>query len=239
MFRMKQIEDTRTKMHSLMRGEIIHSGHNDELEARRHQERPGLPRALLAVAFDDPDALYMTPSDLVDKTRRAGFILTEKDADKLKRQQARYRRPRQRGDGDAPDAATWGNLIAKCESLRKENLQDFNEHTVYLIDYMCDVESNTLVAVVSSENFLLNAVRQTESGGPISLLADTAYRLTREKNGVYPLITANMAQATKIIAYGIISRENTDCQEFIFAVTKKEVERVVDHYIANNIAIRM
>lgn len=61
LFVMKQIEDTRTNMHSLMRGEIAHSGHDDEAPERRQQERPGLPRTLLATLFDDPDSLSMSP----------------------------------------------------------------------------------------------------------------------------------------------------------------------------------
>jgi hypothetical protein len=37
-----------------------------------------------------------------------------------------------------------------------------------------------------------------------SLPADASYRLTQEKNGLYPVITTNLAMESKTIAYGII-----------------------------------
>jgi hypothetical protein len=61
-----------------------------------------------------------------------------------------------------------------------------------------------------------------------SLPADASYRLTQEKNGLYPVITTNLAMESKTIAYRIIlSHEHHKAQRFILASIKAEVERIV------------
>jgi hypothetical protein len=64
---------------------------------------------------------------------------------------------------------------------------------------------------------LLNGYRQTFWGNPIFFAADASYRLTQEKNGLYPVITTNLAMESKTIAYGIISHEHHKTQRFISA----------------------
>ena len=68
-------------------------------------------------------------------------------------------------------------------------------------------DNDSLVAVLSTENLLLNEYRQRFWGDPIFLAADASYRLsvTQEGNGVFHVITTNLAQQTKSIAFGVIS----------------------------------
>jgi hypothetical protein len=51
---------------------------------------------------------------------------------------------------------------------------------------------------------------------------------TQEKNGLYPVITTNLAMETKTIAYGIISHKHQKAQRVILGATNSEVlERIV------------
>jgi hypothetical protein len=83
---------------------------------------------------------------------------------------------------------------------------------------------------------LLNAYRQQFWGNPIFFAADASYRLTQEGNGVFPVITTNLAQQTKTIAYGVISHEHHKAQRFIFASIESALEELV-RYRKTNIMI--
>lgn len=73
-------------------------------------------------------------------------------------------------------------------------------HSVYLFGFECNAETGTLVAVLSTKNMLLNTYRQRFWGNPIFFAADASYRLTQERNGLYPpVITTNLAMETKTI----------------------------------------
>lgn len=77
-----------------------------------------------------------------------------------------------------------------------------------LISKDCLPDNDSLVAVLSTENLLLNEYRQRFWGDPIFLAADASYTLsvTQEGNGrVFPVITTNLAHQTKSIAFGVIS----------------------------------
>jgi hypothetical protein len=74
---------------------------------------------------------------------------------------------------------------------------------------------------------ILNAYRQRFWSNPIFFVADASYRHTQEKNGVFPVITTNVAMETKTIAYGIISHKRHKAQRFTLGAIKSEVERFV------------
>ena len=114
----------------------------------------------------------------------------------------------------------WGGIAAVLESYKKENIFNFTQHSMYLLGIDCRPEDNSLVAVLTTENLLLNAYRQQFWGNPIFFAADASYRLTQEGNGVFPVITTNLAQQTKTIAYGVISHEHHKAQRFILASIK-------------------
>ena len=104
----------------------------------------------------------------------------------------------------------WGRGIAAIlESYKKENIFNFTQHSMYLLGIDCRPDDDSFVAVLTSENLLLNAYRQQFWGNPIFFAADASYKLTQEGNGVFSVITTNLAQQTKTIAYGVISHEHT------------------------------
>ncbi len=53
------------------------------------------------------------------------------------------------------------------------------------------------------------------------------------KNGLYTMITTNLAMESKTVAYGIISHEHHKAQRFILGSIKAEIERIVKQKVAN------
>ena len=98
---------------------------------------------------------------------------------------------------------------------------------MYLLGILCNPEEETLVAVLSSENLLLNAHRQQFWGLPMFFACDASYCLTLEKIGVYPVVTTNLGMETNTIAYGVISHEHHNAQRFILSTIKNEIESIV------------
>ena len=70
---------------------------------------------------------------------------------------------------------------------------------MFLLGIDCRPDDDSLVAVLPTENLLLNAYRQRFWVNPIFLAADASCRLTQERNGVFPVITTNLAEQTKAI----------------------------------------
>ena len=108
---------------------------------------------------------------------------------------------------------------------------------MYPLGIDCRPDDGSLVAVLTSENLLLNAYRLQFWGNPIFFAADASYRLTQEGNGVFPVITTNLAQQTKTIASGVISHEHHKAQRFIFASIKCALEELVRYRKTNYIPI--
>jgi len=95
----------------------------------------------------------------------------------------------------------------------------------------CRPDDDSLVAVLSTESLLLNVYRQRFWENPIFLAADASCRLTPEGNGrVFPVITTNLAQRTRAIAYGVTSHEHHKAQKFIFSTIKSSLEELVSRY---------
>ena len=51
--------------------------------------------------------------------------------------------------------------------------------------------------------------------------------LVQEGNSIFPVITTNLAQQTKTIAYGVISHEHHKVKRFIFSSIKSALEEVI------------
>ena len=105
---------------------------------------------------------------------------------------------------------------------------------MYLLGIDCQPEDDSLVAVLATENLLLNAYRQQFWGNLIFFAADASYRLTQEGNGVFPVITTNLAQQTKTIAYGVITHEHHKAQKFIYASINSALEELVRYRKTND-----
>jgi hypothetical protein len=137
-----------------------------------------------------------------------------------------------------------GTLCAICEQLRKVNIiakGEFNEHSTFLLGDRYVVRGDPgdrdnptflFVAVLSTEELLLNARRQTLTGQPGRLYVDCSYRYTNVKNvGYLTVKVVSPDQVGHTVAYAILNKEDTLIHKFVFAVVKKEVEFVVNDRI--------
>ena len=76
-------------------------------------------------------------------------------------------------------ANNWDGISSVLESYKRECIVNFTEYSMFLIGIDCRPEDDSLVAVLSTENLLLNEYRQRFWGNPIFLAADASYGLTQ------------------------------------------------------------
>ena len=221
-FIIRELMDMQTRLACIEIGSLPHSNHNLTLTRDR---RPGVSRYIQSIVISSPSKMENAPGKIVHSARKKGFQVDRSLAKSIRRKVYRIRNPRLHC-GPAP-ASTWGGIASAFEMYKREVITNFNTHSVYLVALDINAESNSLVAILSTENMILNAYRQRFWGNPIFFAADASYRLTQEKNGVYPVITTNLAMETKTIAYGIISHEHHKAQRFILQSIKSEVERLI------------
>jgi hypothetical protein len=219
-FVIRELYSTQSQLASIEIGEIPHANHNMIREGATR----GVPRYIQSILITSPSKLSQAPSKFVAAARKKGVVVDEKLNKSMRRKFYRMRSSSNKG---TPSSSTWGGIATACETYRKERIANFGMHSVYLLGLECNAEIETIVAVFSTENLLLNGYRQTFWGNPICFGADASYRLTKEKNGLFPVVTTNIAMETKTIAYGLISHEHHKAQRFIFQTIKTEIEKVV------------
>ena len=119
--------------------------------------------------------------------------------------------------------------------LKKENIKDFDFHTVYLLgsNFELDLDSTPprILALLSSENLLLNAYRQMQYGSAIKIYIDASYRYTVEGWGVLIIKVNSMDFKGHTVAYAMCSNEDGAAHKWIFTNLKIEVERVVNNLV--------
>ena len=119
----------------------------------------------------------MKPARYIAEARAKGIPVDEKLKKCMKRQLTRLRNKSVgliNGQGN-----NWGGIAAVLESYKKENIFNFTQHSMYLLGIDCRPEDDSLVAVLTTENLLLNAYRQQFWGNPICILQTD----TRRKRG--------------------------------------------------------
>jgi hypothetical protein len=125
-------------------------------------------------------------------------------------------------------ALTWGGIASAFDLyMLRKHIVNFSIHSAYFIGIDIDAEQSSLVAVLSTENMILNECRQPFWGYLIFIAADASYQLTQEKNGVYPVITTNLTMETKTIAIGLTSHKHHKAQRIMLGAIKSEMERIV------------
>lgn len=214
-----------TKTYAIEVGELSHSKHLVYRESDNLKKRAGVPKAVKAIAFSSPGKINVRPSVLLKSVRHKEVAVTVKLAKSLVRHQARLRTKELALEPG--QAETWGGLHSMCLRYKKSAIVNFNEHSTYLLGLQSCSESKKIIAVISTENLLLNAYRQRFWGQPVAFACDASYRVTREGNGIYPVVTISLGQKTKTIAYAIISNKKHQMQKFIFSSIKEEVEKIV------------
>lgn len=96
------------------------------------------------------------------------------------------------------------------------------------VDEKCPTRLVKLVAVFSTEEFVLNAYRAFKQGFDIHLLVDATYRLTTDRNLGYIVVSVpSITQTGRLVAIALTNTELTEAHGFIFSAIKKSVEDIV------------
>ena len=105
-------------------------------------------------------------------------------------------------------------------------------HTTYLVggDYVSDSEEQRLVAVLSTDNLMLNPYRAMQFGMPFVLYCDCTYRLMVEGHGTMLLGVMDLSQKFHVVAYAVVTKEDTAGHAYVMKVVKKGVEDAVARY---------
>jgi len=121
----------------------------------------------------------------------------------------------------------------------KVEQQDFDENTVYLCadhegqNYILDPGSEAdkpfFIAVFSSEELLLNLLRQYQSGQDVHILMDASYRVsTVRRCGYIPVKVGTLTQTGRTVAYAIVTKEDGDAHKFVTDAVVTSMEAVVN-----------
>jgi hypothetical protein len=204
-FVVREVFNVATKTAVITIGSIPHSGHDLVKKSRLGPKscNKGLPKRIALELFNSPSMLKKKPREILKRAFDLNINPGLKMQKQIRRKHARLREKLIYGKKQ-----TWGAVVNKCESYSKERIPEFNEHSPYLIKFECQPETKFMVAVFSTENLLLNAYRQRFWGFPVFFSADASYRYTKEGMALYPIMTTNIAQQSKIIAYGLVTNEN-------------------------------
>jgi hypothetical protein len=227
----KTIKNGTTKEWCIQVGLFPHADHSFSNSTR------GLSKMAKALAAPSPSKLLQAPRKMLADLRKRNVTVNSTTA----KSAVRYlHRARQHSRGDHlngnQDAETYGAVLKTLEMYDRKNIdeEDFTEHSTFILDKVVDVNKRTVVAVLSTENLLLNAYRQRFFSQPLFFACDISYRYMKEGWGIYPIITVNLSQQSKTIAYGFLSKEHTDAQDFIFRTLRTGVENIVNKRIAEH-----
>ena len=157
-------------------GNLEHNTHNHDIKAGLSRHNNKYYQSELNIS---PSKLNMKPARYVADARAKGVPVNEGLKKSLKRQLTRLCN---KSDGLLVNGQTnkWGGISFVLESYKMKCIVDFTEHSMFLLEIDCRPEDDSLVALLSTENLLLNAYRQRFWENPISLAADASYRITQE-----------------------------------------------------------
>ena len=202
------------------------------VDHEKENKLKSLPKQLKTLITSPTTLQNQAPKTLMYSAMNKGVKLTKKDQQRTRVLYSRMFRNVQSkhliwtGGG----GLTWGNAVSTLESMKRQNIEVFDSHTVFLCGntYICNSQTEHLAAAMSTENLLLNAHRQSQCGQGLFFAVDTSYRCTPEQTGLMPVKTVSLNQEGHTIACGVVSNENTDTHKFIFSMIKKEVEMIVN-----------
>jgi hypothetical protein len=103
----------------------------------------------------------------------------------------------------------------------------------FILDDGNDEEEARVVAVLSTEELLLNLYRQMCSGQDVHFQIDASYRYTTIKNlGYIPVKVSSLTQTGRSVAYAIITKEDGSAHKYIVEAIKASLVAVVNRRIA-------
>ena len=126
----------------------------------------------------------------------------------------------------------WGGINLLIESRQKatwhESNGPFGPHSTYVVgEPVADAEEQKLCVALSTENLLLNAYRQSQSGLPPLLQVDTTHKLVLEGHNCMLFGTVDAAQKWHTVGFGVCSEEDTEAHTTVCRALREEVHTIV------------
>ena len=204
----------------------------------------GLIQAAVIACINSPGKLKHPPKKLVSTaTTRLETTLTQAQQRSLGRRCGRLRKHNfTRSLMNGGDGSTYGDVVDHLmNKYHRLNIQNFDRDSPFLLGGEVVVRQVTddkgkqhmrFYCVLSTENLLLNAPRQVQTGQQLILAVDASYRYVVERDhGLFVVKTMNHSQEGKTIAYTICNREDKDALKWIFLAIQAEVEAIVNNLI--------
>lgn len=106
-------------------------------------------------------------------------------------------------------------------------------HTPFLCanKYHADSIEKQIYGAISTENLLLNAYRQFKTGQDFFIGLDTSYQYCTDKAGLLPIMVCSLNQVGHVVAYGVLTNEDKNAQNYILRNVKEAVEGVVCRWV--------
>lgn len=224
-FRIAIFQNKSSGSYTIVKGLVSHCNHG-----RNYFKGEALPKQVKTIITSPTTLRLRRPGGILREALARGICMNE---NQQKQGRRLYGKMSKASKGshltNGGDGSTWGDAVETIESFKRENIPDFDEHSVFLLGdkYLADDRSYLLIGAFSTENLLLNAFRQSRTGQDLFIAIDTSYRYTPEKIGLMPIKTMSLAQEGKTIAYGVVSKEDGAAHEFILDNVKSAVEEVV------------
>jgi len=205
-----------TKTHAIEVGKLPHSEHLVYRESDNLKKRAGVPKAVKAIAFSSPGKINVRPSVLLKSVRHKEVAVTVKLAKSLVRHQARLRTKELALEPG--QAETWGGLHSMCLRYKNSTIVNFNEHSTYLLGLQSCSESQKIIAVISTENLLLNAYRQRFWGQPMASIRLSLSAWDRRQ---------------RLLHMPSSQTRNTKCRSLFSRLLKRKLRRLCEqgHYL--------
>ena len=186
----------------------------------------------LACSLESPGDFTNKTSRMVASVKRRKISLTSDAATsyarKLRRLQVKYAKS---GLQDDSTVATYGQIAEKTAQYSRDKFADFMEHTFYLLGnrFIVEASRKRFAALFSTENLVLNLYRQLKLTGHYVLFVDASHKYTTEKWPLFPIkVVCPMSQVSHIVAYGVISNDDSESHLFLFQSLKRELESIIN-----------
>jgi hypothetical protein len=124
---------------------------------------------------------------------------------------------------------TYGGIFSV---LSKYKIVGNDIHASYVLKKWMDSATGYIVAVMSTQNLLLNGVRMFQVPGVTACLEiDCTYRLMTEGFSLAVIGTVSVDQKFHVIAYAICNHENTATFQFIMGTVRGEIDRLMSEKV--------
>ena len=212
--------------HCFFSGTVPHSRHNVLLD-----RMTGVPPQIKAV-IDSPTVLRLLPNQFLHRvTEKTSFFMDKGLRKKVSRWYAKQRTEAGTLHLTLSHPGTFGSLRETYEEKRRCRIPEykFTENTCFLVGdkYIVDSENQRQCGVLSTENLLLNAYRQSCLGMDMFFNIDCSYRYTTAGYGLMIVQVCDPNQHGHIVAYAYVSNKDQAMHTFVFKMIKDELESII------------